>query len=89
MAFRDEIDHVSSADEVAADWDREYEPDDRFGFLASEDDDARRLGSHGSHELDADAAKLLEVGVDPGVTLEDLGFTQDDGGAGDDDDLVY
>lgn len=70
MAFRDEMDHVSSADEVAADWDRDF-------------------GSHGSPELDADATKLLEMGADPGVTLEDLEFTQDDGGAGDDDDLVY
>ena len=29
-------------------------------------------GTHGSHELDEDAAKLLALGEDPGPTLDDI-----------------
>ena len=40
--------------------------------LSADLDKARGLGAHGSPELDADAAKLIAMGADPGPTLEDL-----------------
>lgn len=33
------------------------------------------MTTHGSPELDADAAKLEALGADPGPTLEDLGVS--------------